>query len=875
MIPLSLTIENINSFAAAQTMDFTAFGGNLFCITGKTGSGKTTVYDCIALSLYGKMARAKAARDFIRHNSEKGRVKFVFKEGEDVYTVEREFSQKAAQKAKLYKNGAIVYVNETEKINSEIRKIIDIEEDEFTTVVMLRQGKYERFLTSTSAAQIDTVGKIFKLGRFDNVYNTLNTKKGKIDERVNMLSQRLDSMPSTSKEQKQIAEKVAELEKKIAALKTEKTLLSKRRDALEKTRDLHLSFMEAAKNIERDERQLQECQAAIDAIKTEKKELERGRETHENNKKESEVLAAKIAVHRKQQDELNELKKEGETLLEKNESLRIEEDALSKRQEKLTALNEEIASREKALCALLSTSARHKECADAAKAYDALIALKPRYQKCMKDLQRLKDEKKSIVERTTKKESELAATKKGCEQCEKELANREKLLERAKEAYEKKRVQSGARYIAEHLCDGDTCPVCGGTYREHELTGVDTQAEKEAQTVAQNERDKALKTLEDMKGRLNTVVIEINNLNTDNKKNSEEIDRANAELKDIGVDSEYFQDEKVLSDAKAEQDKLATVRAQSANESGEVAKKRVELVERRKSLDDAVKKNGAAIKEIGNVDPTLGERAETLKKAVESFETKERDLEQRLSAQTATEKTLKESIAHSAKVKKPEFDENEYVNVKNRLEEIAQENVDAAAQLSTYTAQLEAVKKELAEKKKLSAELSGLKEESALYDRLCKLTHGKGLLKFVAYEYIQAFTERASAVLNEISMGKYTMCYRQTTEGDDKDGFYVREYTAGGYERSVSSLSGGETFLASLSVAIGISEILSEGKRTLFLLDEGFGTLDAELIDTVVTALERLSQKCLVGVITHVDALIERMPYVTTIENSGEGSRII
>ena len=111
---------------------------------------------------------------------------------------------------------------------------------------------------------------------------------------------------------------------------------------------------------------------------------------------------------------------------------------------------------------------------------------------------------------------------------------------------------------------------------------------------------------------------------------------------------------------------------------------------------------------------------------------------------------------------------------------------------------------------------------------------------------------------------------------EDRDILVVDNWNAG-ETRDVRSLSGGETFLASLSLALAMVEYLSQGSplESLFI-DEGFGTLDPETLEAVTLTLESLHEKGrLVGVITHVQELAERLPMQVRIEKGQGVSRIL
>lgn len=152
---------------------------------------------------------------------------------------------------------------------------------------------------------------------------------------------------------------------------------------------------------------------------------------------------------------------------------------------------------------------------------------------------------------------------------------------------------------------------------------------------------------------------------------------------------------------------------------------------------------------------------------------------------------------------------------------------------------------------------------------------GNTFVEFLAEEQLESVARDASARLSMLTRQRYAI------EVDSEGGFVMRDDANGGVRRPVSSLSGGETFLTSLSLALALSaqiQLRGEYPLQFFFLDEGFGTLDQDLLDTVVTALEKLqSDNLAVGVISHVQELRARLPkklIVHPAEPSGRGTRV-
>jgi exonuclease SbcC len=146
--------------------------------------------------------------------------------------------------------------------------------------------------------------------------------------------------------------------------------------------------------------------------------------------------------------------------------------------------------------------------------------------------------------------------------------------------------------------------------------------------------------------------------------------------------------------------------------------------------------------------------------------------------------------------------------------------------------------------------------------------------RWLLAEALDLLVDGASRILRELSAGQYELVH-------DKGEFFVVDHHDAALRRAVRTLSGGETFQASLALALALSEQLaglSTGAASLesILLDEGFGTLDAASLDTVAATLENLAARGdrMVGVVTHVDALAERIPVRLRVSKDARSARV-
>jgi exonuclease SbcC len=180
----------------------------------------------------------------------------------------------------------------------------------------------------------------------------------------------------------------------------------------------------------------------------------------------------------------------------------------------------------------------------------------------------------------------------------------------------------------------------------------------------------------------------------------------------------------------------------------------------------------------------------------------------------------------------------------------------------------------LESRRELEGGIERQRDENALYSQLGRELRSDRIVDFLQSEALCVLAAAASNHLSDLSNGRYRLSYEQ-------ERFVVLDAWNGDERRNVKTLSGGETFLASLALAVALSEqvqmlAVTEHERleSLFL-DEGFGTLDASTLDVVVAAIEQLGgDGRLVGIITHISELAERLPVKLQIQKSPRGSSI-
>jgi DNA repair protein SbcC/Rad50 len=200
---------------------------------------------------------------------------------------------------------------------------------------------------------------------------------------------------------------------------------------------------------------------------------------------------------------------------------------------------------------------------------------------------------------------------------------------------------------------------------------------------------------------------------------------------------------------------------------------------------------------------------------------------------------------------------------------------EVAGQRARAEAALDRVRRDREQAATLEDQLRAHREDEQVATELGRLLRSDRFERWLCGEALDSLVAEASATLMELSGGQYEL------DRDDRNDLVVIDYQDAAASRPVHTLSGGETFQASLALALALSRQvvqLSAGLRDLnsMFLDEGFGTLDPETLDTVATTLERLAadKDRMVGLVTHVAALAERVPVRFVVSRDGATSTL-
>lgn len=882
MRPIRLTIEGINSFIEPQTVDFDRVGAdNLFCVSGVTGSGKTTILDCIVLSLFPKHGKRGNLEDYINLKRNEGRIDFVFEFDGEIYETRRVISRKAGKNSYIVIRGGEPAAEGGEGFKL-IGDKIGLEMDEFTNVVVLQQGEFAKFLQATKAPRVALISKLFDLKRFDGVYARFNNAAAREEGEMKRYEGVIETYAAvTGAGVKEAETSLAQNEKTLAEITVSSQKLAYVYENLRQEYRIFVEQTEIKKRIEDGEKKVKDCNERVKngekfvaevkaeenalAIKEKARDELTARKTRiEEDEKRRRDLSERIAAAER---EKTDCEKSGERVKERKAAL----------EEQKKKFAESVVESGRLKAALEEEGE-----GDFAAASDKFSQIKMRIEtlgRAKAELAAAEKKLNETIKKITVAEAEWKACGKAASESEKAADNAENALAAARKKLDEITGLDALAEVCSHVRAGDVCPVCGGKVTEI------AKAETGDRTAAAAELEAAEKRAVSARARLTeaTASARAATATLDELKRAESVEKEEVEERKTAATSE---DESKLKRVSAIVGKLVDVEKKLADLAVEIDKQSDSIANDEKVVAANV---GNAEKRVAELRRDLGLLAIAGDGELEKIVTElnclaaarkeidgKLDRARALFEQIRIEKAAAESglAADKAAVRdcrevKPEEVENARVAAENIAAERQKLNDSVVAERE----KLAAARENLAKKTEAEKAFAERKKAFDKYASLARLTKANAFTEFVAAEYVKDFTVTASEKLGELTGGKYSLEY------EEKSGeFFVVDFLAGNERRSVKTLSGGETFLASLSLAIAISRDIARDKNfDFFFIDEGFGTLSPDALDAVTAALDTLSRDTLVGVITHRSELIERIGSIVNVIPATEetGSRIV
>ncbi len=913
MRPIRIEMSAFGPYAGKQTVEMDRLGtSGIYLITGDTGAGKTTIFDAIVFALYGTASSDRRSGDMLRSRYAEPdtptEVKLVFAYRNKEYEIRRNptyqrpklrgegMTQENASAELRLPGGEIL--TRTGEVDEKIREILGMTRDQFMQIAMIAQGDFLKLLLAKTEERRKIFSSIFRTGRYARLeerlkqearqarktYDDLVREIGFEQERAR-LPEGTDRSGLRDEEYLQAIEKfrdeagirLEEGEKKQELLRGELDVLvarilaaeeqEKRKKALEETRQQQTKLQAAA------EQRKQELEAA------------RSREP------EAKAKEARLHVEQdrlQQYDRLEELKQQ-KTEAEKKQA--SDEAARKKLEEGRKSLTQQIQDCRQKI--------KEKE-ALAGKAA-ALSGEKERLRSQGAEYNELKTLLEAYEEASEKWNRAAAIYQAACGK-EQEFGESYRRQHRAF-------LDDQAGILAAELAENQPCPVCGSLHHPSPAMKTDDAPTREAVEQSQKRWEES-KTAMDEAGRKAATLRGTRDSSLQHME--EKAKGLNMPTEPVTLKETLMEEQKrfrskwkevtgalAASEAAAEakvvlEEKLETL--QKKQEDDEEAYRKLELESAR--LQEQIENLSANYSELketlpypdresaGKAASLLDREIREIREAVQSAEENEQAAAGRIQEAEGRMDELQKQIREGESAESmtsAELQENQKKKKEEQLRLQAEAKEDNLI-WETNSAAAGSIRKLSGEREQAARKYSMLQN---LADTANGNLSGKQRIQLETYVQQQLFDRilvRANTRFRVMSGGQYDLVRRKEYQKNQQSGLdldVVDHYN--GTTRSVSTLSGGECFMASLSLALGLSDEIQESAGGVQLdalfVDEGFGSLDEETLDQAMKAIQTLAEDGgrIVGIISHVTELqnrIDRQLLVRKMKSGGSTATI-
>lgn len=879
MRPDYLIISAWGPYKDRVEIDFRKFQGNgLFLITGSTGAGKTTIFDAITYALYGTLSGDTREKGSVRSDFAVGEVPTFVElamthRGQEYRIVRNpEYLRPKKKKSGVSemtkeKENAVLYLPDgktiegIKEVNVKIQEILVLAPDQFKQISMIAQGQFSKMLTAPAKDKINIFREIFGTGVYERFAKNLKERstalfvkaseqKHKLEEDIRLLLDSADSQTAV-----------------ISAKNIELQMLTEtdnwNYEAIEKCltewkKELKSELAECEKNYTKEDERVLVLTEELSKLQEQNRKL---LQCEQICRKRDDLLGQRGLYEEK---EMKLKRAEGAAAVQGKETILL---TLAGQYEKN---NTRYLSLEK------ETEGLKEEKEKLQRVYDVREKLEEYYQLCQQ-LSLLK---------TTLAECEAQCLR--METQHKEIAAQYCTLEKDRDVIKAEYDRADRAYkhaiigiAAGMLVEGQPCPVCGSDCHPNPAKpAADVLSEEEllARKESLEEKEKELSRVQEKATVLFASVQGLKEKKVELEKECAEMEKT-CEEKRILFESHGISPEKTgITQIRSRVTRYDQISGLIQSKSDEMSKLKTE----KQMLDSQMKVAKSEFLQV------LRERGfvteDEFRQAVLPEQEKER-MERELG-------NYKEELAGTVSLAEHLRQETQGLELEDETEkkaalEQAKERKDAVRQMQSKLAGLEdRLRTTLNSMKEKQEKLSKIGAEYGYVKDLDNLASGNNKKRMVFEQYVligyfDQILRAANMRFSYMTGGRYEMSrMEEISDGRTKNSLEIEVmdyYT--GKMRSVKTLSGGESFKASLALALGLSDVIQAMnggiKVDALFIDEGFGALDSESLDQACETLQGLVERDrMIGIISHVQELRERIDNQIVVERSNQGSSV-
>ncbi len=912
MRPLTLSLSAFGPYADLTVIDLDSLGtSGIYLITGDTGAGKTSIFDGISFALYGSPSgETRSTTELRSHYAKEDTPTFVelsFLYKNHRYTIRRspEYQRPAKRGSGMVKQSRSVefttkqgtVLTKEQEVNTAIVELLGITREQFTQVAMIAQGDFLKVLHANTGDRQEIFRKLFATDAYHRLAESLKTKTSEMKQTYQSLE---------SKVQQQVERISCSPQEKTEFLQlfsqgSPEELLAFLSNLIKEQQGSHSALEEKRK-----------------ALKTEFTSLTE-QKTQEDLK-------------RKQTDSLEQEEKSLALLLPKvEEATTVYEQFLAQapqqkeREEKITELAQQLPEYQKLQEIVTSLAECQEKIKDNNQAVEQCISqktlLEEKIQHYKQQLETLKDvavlctqrehtlslyqEKEKTLSAFQKALKDLASIAVGHSKAQQQYLQQAELATKASVSYQEKQrsfLDQQAGILALDL-EGKACPVCGSL--EHPKPAT---IEKEAPT--EEDVKKAKSAYDKAQEQANTASLDSHRLHGQWEEKLRGVEEQGQALFPNSSQEEYPQKtSEAMTALQKEKDKTRLELAEYQRQKTEklhlddILPKEEERLAETKVLEENIQRTLLTLgKDLEQLETSQKEKVATLhypsqqeamtvqqnlllekttyEQAVEESGNRKKDLEEQKTKLTSSIDTRKKDIADMAQQGKEQSGSYQEILAQLAENHVAQEQAEKeSGQLAVALQQNQSLLQDYGQS---SQDQETCRKQYTWMESLSKTANGTlnekqkvALETFVQMSYFQRVLGKANTRLMSMSSGQYELQRRIESAGSKQSGLeldILDHYS--GKTRSVKSLSGGESFKASLALALGLSDEIQCNAGGIQLdtmfVDEGFGSLDETSLKQALSVLHGLSGgERLVGIISHVAELKEKIDQKILVKNRG------